>query len=144
MQTPRVLRTGVALAVLYSAVNGVAAASPSRSIPIVVQLDPGSGCWTYHGTVDGFTLRATGGERLLISTAGEADFTDGTHSWKVVERRDVVVAKGTEVVRPDEHSIYRFDSSGKFTLVLGPAAIRGLPSILIVCRAPPEVLLDHR
>jgi hypothetical protein len=143
MRMQHALAIIVVIAVLCSGLGGVAVATPHRSAPVLVQLDPGGRCWTYRGTFDGFTLRVTGGDRLLISTAGEMDLNDGTHSWKVVEPRDVAVEKGSEIVRPDERSVYRFGSSGDFKLLLGPAAIRGLPSMLIVCRAPPEVSLGH-
>ena len=134
------LLAGFLLIAVSSSGDGGGRRAASKPLQIILN---GDGCWTYTGRLDGFSLNAERGERLVITAVGLSDFSDGITSWKEVEARNVVVSldriEGSpgSIVQPvDGKPIYKMLVSGKYLVTLEPAAIYGHLSIVAVCRAP--------
>ncbi len=143
--------TVMAIAALIGAdwVSNSAQAAPRRPMPLRIVIDAHHQCWTYRGRFDGFIISAKQGDRLVISASGEAHFVNGGHEWAEVDPRDIVVSKGDLIVRAGKKTaqgaaVYSFAADGDYDLVLMPAAIEGMPSVVIVCRAPPDASLAEQ
>ncbi len=117
-----------------------APAAQRQRAPISVRFTKVDGCWTYSGRFDGFLLHAKMGEHFLIAAAADAKSNQNGQNGHAVTGRDIVVSQGNEVVGSEEKigigGLFNIPSDGDYHITLGPAAAYGLPSVLIVCRAP--------
>lgn len=138
------LHTGAIIGLLFISSIGIKAEASVRHGPIPVKLGTKNTCWKYHGLFDGFTVHVNSGDRLIISSTGEAHFSNGVDTWETVQPRDITVSKPPRsntdniwIVRPQgEPAVYSFDTGGDYDILLGPQAIRGMQSTVVVCRAP--------
>jgi len=140
---------GFGLAAVLSFVVGaggflpIATSAPSvrrQRAPISISFPKTDGCWTYSGRFDGFLLHAKMGDHFLIAAAADARSDQNRRNGQAVSSRDIVVSQGNEVIRSEEKigigGLFNIPNDGDYDIELGPAAVYGLPSVLIVCRAP--------
>lgn len=124
---------GIALAALASA----ATAAPRLDTPVRIEFRAGEPCFTYSGRASAFSGVFVAGQRLVISSTGEAHFGDPQGGrWIKTQAREIDVssASGAAPVTADDGGEWVVPATGRYSVTVWPHAIQGYPGVMIVCR----------
>jgi hypothetical protein len=94
----------------------------------------GDTCWQYSGRAFMFRGRFLGGQTLVVTAAGRADFSDGRHNWSRQEPRDVSIeAHGSGRSIDGQDGEFYIPATGTYDISLWPHAIQGAPGTIRIC-----------
>lgn len=130
----------VALGFVFTAAAFVpAATSAPRSDAgkeVRVEFPAGQSCWKYRGDASAFKGAFLAGQRLIITSTGEAHFGDAHGQWITTQSREVSVfpERSSGEIAADQSGERVIPVTGRYSITVWPHAIQGYPGVMIVCK----------
>jgi hypothetical protein len=108
-----------------------AAAGPST---VTIHFQRGANCWKYMGAAATFNGKFAAGQRLDITSTGEAANGDGAKTWFETRPRSVDIAgAGGQLLSADNDGYFTIPATGLYQITFDPMAMVGAPGVMIVC-----------
>ena len=118
--------------------SGPAASGPVASgdaSVVAIHFQRGANCWRYAGSATTFNGEFAAGQRLDITSTGEADSGNGTRNWVETSEREIYLADGRSgrllTAGADGH--FAIPQSGPYQITFGPQSVVGSPGVMVVC-----------
>lgn len=115
-------------------VSNPAAPAPAGPSAVAIHFQRGANCWKYVGAAATFNGRFAAGQRVDITSTGEAENGDGAKTWYETKPRSVYIGPaGGQLLSADADGYFTIPASGAYQISFDPMAMVGAPGVMIVC-----------